>query len=121
MNTTTITGNLSREPEVRYTREGRACTQLGVAVTEREEIPEGSPVESTGHFEVVVWDDLAENVALSLCKGMGVIVTGRLGFRTWETDEGEHRSKVEIVASDVGPSLCFATADVMKVRRNIPV
>ena len=51
-------------------------------------------------------------MALSLTKGMRVVVTGRLEQRSWETDEGEHRSKVEIVADEIGPSLRFATADV---------
>jgi single-strand DNA-binding protein len=60
---------------------------------------------------------LAENVALSLSKGMRVIVTGRLEQRTWETEEGDHRSKVEITADEVGPSLRFATADVQRVER----
>ena len=65
--------------------------------------------ESTSFFDVVCWRDLAENVALSLTKGMRVVVTGRLEHRTWETEEGEHRSKVEITADEVGASLRFAT------------
>lgn len=56
-------------------------------------------------------------MALSLTKGMRVVVTGRLEHRSWETDEGEHRSKVEIVADEIGPSLRFATADVQRSRR----
>jgi len=56
--------------------------------------------------------NLAENVALSLSKGMRVVVTGRMGQRSWESDEGEYRSEVEIVADEIGPSLRFATADV---------
>ena len=56
-------------------------------------------------------------MALSLTKGMRVVVTGRLEQRTWETEEGEHRSKVEITADEVGPSLRFATADVQRVER----
>jgi single-strand DNA-binding protein len=56
-------------------------------------------------------------VALTLAKGMRVVVTGRLEQRTWETEDGEHRSKVEITAEEVGPSLRFATADVHKVER----
>ena len=70
--------------------------------------------EATSFFDVVCWRDLAENVALSLSKGMRVVVTGRIEQRSWETDEGEHRSKVEIVAEEVGPSLRFATADVQR-------
>ena len=63
------------------------------------------------------WRDLAENVALSLSKGMRVVVTGRLEQRSWETDDGGHRSKVEIVADEIGPSLRFATADVQRTQR----
>jgi single-strand DNA-binding protein len=65
----------------------------------------------------VCWRDLAENVALSLSKGMRVVVTGRLEQRSWETEEGEHRSKVEITADEIGPSLRFATADVQRTER----
>jgi hypothetical protein len=64
-----------------------------------------------------VFSVMAENVALSLSKGMRVVVTGRLDQRSWETDEGEHRSKVEITADEIGPSLLFATADVQRTER----
>ena len=117
-NTTTITGNLTREPEIRYTREGQATAQLGVAVNRRwQDRTTQEWQESTSFFDVICWRDLAENVALSLTKGMRVVVTGRLEHRTWETEEGEHRSKVEITADEVGASLRFATADVHKVER----
>ena len=117
-NTTTITGNLTREPEIRYTREGQATAQLGVAVNRRwQDRTTQEWQEATSFFDVVCWRDLAENVALSLTKGMRVVVTGRLEQRSWETDEGEHRSKVEIVADEIGPSLRFATADVQRVER----
>jgi single-strand DNA-binding protein len=68
-------------------------------------------------FDVICWRDLAENVALSLSKGMRVVVTGRLEERSWEDQEGRHRSKVELVADDIGPSLRFATADIRRVER----
>ncbi len=117
-NTTTITGNLTREPEIRYTREGQATAQLGVAVTRRwQDRTTQEWTESTSFFDVICWRDLAENVALSLTKGMRVVVTGRLEHRTWETEEGEHRSKVEITADEVGASLRFATAEVHKMER----
>jgi single-strand DNA-binding protein len=117
-NTTTITGNLTREPEIRYTREGQATTQLGVAVNRRwQDKVSGEWQEATSFFDVVCWRDLAENVALSLSKGMRVVATGRIEQRSWETDDGEHRSKVEIVADEIGPSLRFATADVRRTLR----
>src|SRR5579862_7786340 len=117
-NTTTITGNLTREPEIRYTREGQATTQLGVAVNRRwQDRTTQEWQESTSFFDVICWRDLAENVALSLTKGMRVIVTGRLEQRSWETEDGDKRFKVEIVADEVGPGLRFATVDVHRVVR----
>jgi single-strand DNA-binding protein len=117
-NTTTRTGNLTREPEIRYTKEGQATAQLGVAVNRRwQDRVTQEWQEATSFFDVVCWRDLAENVALSLSKGMRVVVTGRLEQRSWETEEGEHRSKVEITAEEIGPSLLFATADVQRTER----
>ena len=117
-NSTTITGNLTREPEIRYTKEGQATAQLGVAVNRRwqdRRIRNGRrrPHSSTSR----VLEVLAEIVALSLPKGMCVVVTGRPERRGWETEEGEHRSKVEITADEIGPSLRFATADVRRTER----
>ncbi len=118
-NTTTITGNLTREPEIRYTKEGQATAQLGIAVNRRwQDRTTQEWQETTSFFDIVCWRDLAENVALSLSKGMRVVVTGRLEQRSWETDEGEHRSKVEITADEIGPSLRFATADVQRTQRH---
>jgi single-strand DNA-binding protein len=118
---TTITGNLTRDPEIRYTREGQATTTLGVAVNRRWQNRETAEwEEATSFFDVVCWRDLAENVALSLVKGSRVIVTGRLEQRTWETDDGDRRSRVELNAEDVGPSLRFATAEVTRAERRGP-
>jgi single-strand DNA-binding protein len=91
---------------------------LGVAVNRRwQDKVTQEWQEATSFFDVICWRDLAENVALSLSKGMRVVVTGRIVQRSWETDEGEHRSKVEIVAEEIGPSLRFATADVQRTLR----
>jgi single-strand DNA-binding protein len=117
-NTTTITGNLTREPEIRYTKEGQATAQLGVAVNRRwQDRTTQEWQEAVSYFDVVCWRDLAENVALSLSKGMRVVVTGRLEQRSWENEEGERRTKVEITADEIGPSLRFATADVQRNER----
>jgi single-strand DNA-binding protein len=114
----TLIGNLTREPEIRYTKDGQASTSLGVAVNRRwQDRSSNEWQESTSFFDVVCWRDLAENVALSLVKGTRVVVTGRLEHRSWETPEGEHRSKVEVVADDLGPSLRFATAEVQRTER----
>ncbi len=117
-NSTSVTGNLTREPEIRYTREGHASTLLGVAVNRRWENRETKEwEESTSFFDVVCWRELAENAALSLAKGMRVMITGRLEQRTWETEEGERRSKIGIVAEEMGPGLRFATAEVQRTER----
>jgi single-strand DNA-binding protein len=115
---TTIVGNLTRDPEIRYTRDGQATTSLSVAVNRRwQDRTTKEWEESTSFFDVVCWGDLAENVALSLTKGARVVVAGRLEQRSWESDEGEKRSKVEIVADEIGASLRFATVDIHKVQR----
>ncbi|MGH9193018.1 MAG: single-stranded DNA-binding protein, partial [Acidimicrobiales bacterium] len=72
---------------------------------------------STSFFNVTCWRDLAQNVSESLEKGARVVVTGRLEQRSWETQEGERRSVVEIVADEVGPSLRWATADIKRNER----
>ncbi|MGH8997547.1 MAG: single-stranded DNA-binding protein [Acidimicrobiales bacterium] len=120
-NSTTVTGNLTRDPEIRYTRDGQANVVLGVAVNRRWQDRETHEwEESTSFFDVICWRDLAENAAMSLVKGMRVMVTGRIEQRTWETEEGERRSKVEIVAEEIGPSLRFATAEVHRNERSRP-
>src|SRR5580698_8187664 len=107
-NTTTLSGNLTRDPEIRYTREGQANATFGLAVNRRWQ-SRGSDTweEETSFFDVVCWRELAENVALSLVKGMRVIVSGRLEQRTWMLETGERRSRVELTADEVGPSLRF--------------
>jgi single-strand DNA-binding protein len=116
---TTIAGNLTRDPEIRYTRDGQATTSLSVAVNRRWQNRQTQEwEESTSFFDIVCWRDLAENVALSLTRGARVVVTGRLEERRWETDDGETRSKVELVADEIGASLRFATVDIHKVQRH---
>jgi single-strand DNA-binding protein len=117
-NSTMVTGNLTRDPEIRYTRDGQASVLLGVAVNRRWQDRETHEwEEATSFFDVVCWRDLAENVAMSLTKGARVMVAGRLEQRSWETELGERRSKVEIVADEIGPSLRFATAEVHRLER----
>jgi single-strand DNA-binding protein len=120
-NTTTLSGNLTRDPEIRYTRDGQANATFGLAVNRRWQ-PRGSEEweEATSFFDVVCWRELAENVALSLVKGSRVVVTGRLDQHVWETELGERRSRVEITADEVGASLRFATAEVTRTSRRTP-
>ena len=117
-NTVTIAGNLTREPELRFTPNGQATATFGIAVnrtwTDRQS---QERKESTSFFDVIAWGGLAENAATSLAKGTRVVVTGRLDQRSWETQEGDKRSKVEITADDLAPSLRWATAEVTRKER----
>ncbi len=76
--------------------------------------------EATSFFDVVCWAQMAENVAQSLGRGSRVVVSGRLDQRSWENAEGEKRSKVEITADEVGPSLRWATVAITKNERRSP-
>jgi single stranded DNA-binding protein len=105
-NTVTVVGNLTRDPELRYTPSGASNTRFGVAVNRRwMDRNTNEWQEATSFFDVVCWREMAENVSESLAKGSRVVVTGRLEQRSWETEQGEKRSIVEIVADDVSASL----------------
>jgi single-strand DNA-binding protein len=120
-NSITIVGNITRDPEMRYTAGGVSTATFGVAVNRSWRNQQTNEWEErTSFFNVVCWRQLAENVAASVRKGTRVVVTGRLEQRSWETDQGEKRSVVEVVADEVGPSLLFATADVHRVERSGP-
>ena len=116
-NNVTIVGNITRDPELRFTPSGQANTRLGVAVNRKwQDRNSGEWQEATSFFDVICWRELAENVSESLKRGARVIVTGRLEQRTWE-QEGNKRSVVEIIADEVAPSLRWATAKVEKTER----
>jgi single-strand DNA-binding protein len=116
-NSITIVGNITRDPELRFTPSGQANARLGVAVNRRwQDRSSGEWNEATSFFDVICWRELAENVSESLKRGTRVIVTGRLEQRTWE-QEGNKRSVVEIIADEVAPSLRWATAKVEKTER----
>ena len=111
----TIVGNITRDPEIRYTANGAAKASFGVAVSRRWQNRNTQEwEEQTSFFNVVCWREMAENVAESLGKGSRVMVAGRLEQRSWETENGEKRSVVEIVADEIGPSLRWATAQITK-------
>ena len=112
-NQVTIVGNLTRDPELRYTPNGAALVKFGVAVNRRFRDDAGQWKDGeTSYFDVTAWRTLAENIAESLTQGSRVVVLGRLRTNTWETAEGEKRSKIEIEADEVGPSLRWATVKV---------
>jgi single-strand DNA-binding protein len=117
--TVTVVGNLTNDPELRFTPSGAAVASFTVASTPRildkatNEWKDGDAL----FLRCSVWRQAAENVAESLTRGARVIVTGRLKQRSFETKEGEKRTVVELDVDEVGPSLRYATAKVTKAAR----
>jgi single-strand DNA-binding protein len=117
-NTVTLVGNVTRDPELRFTNSGQATASFGLAVNRRWQNRQTQEwEEQVSFFDVVCWREMAENVSESLTKGSRVVVTGRLDQRSWETQEGDKRSKIEVVADEVAPSLRWATAQVTRNER----
>jgi single-strand DNA-binding protein len=104
-------GNLTDQPEVRYTDSGIARAMFRVAVSARKD-------QEASFFTVIVWRDQAQNAAESLTKGSRVVVVGRLQQRTWTAEDGSARSSVEVVAEELGPSLRWATATTTRTTRS---
>jgi single-strand DNA-binding protein len=121
-NTLTIVGNVTRDPELKFLNSGQAWVKLSVAVNKRwknRQTDEWN--EKTSFFEVGAYGSLAENVANSITMGTRVTVTGQLEQRSWETENGDKRSVVEINAEEISPSLKWATAIVTRTpRENTP-
>jgi single-strand DNA-binding protein len=118
--TITVIGNLTDDPELRFTPSGAAVAKFRVASTPRTldrasgEWKDGEPL----FLSCNVWRQAAENVAESLQRGARVIVTGRLRQRSYETREGEKRTVIELEVDEIGPSLRYATAKVQKMSRS---
>jgi single-strand DNA-binding protein len=104
-------GNLTEDPEVRYTGGGIARVMFRVAVSGRIE-------QEASFFTVVVWRDQAEHAAETLSKGSRVVVVGRLQQRSWTAEDGSARSVVEVVADELGPRLRWATATTIRTTRS---
>jgi single-strand DNA-binding protein len=100
-------GNLTEDPEVRYTESGIARARFRVAASGRRE-------QEASFFTVIVWRDQAEHASKSLSKGSRVVVVGRLQQRSWTAKDGSARSTVEVLAEELGPSLRWATATTSK-------
>jgi len=115
----TVVGNLTDDPELRFTPSGAAVANFTVASTPRtldrqtNEWKDGDAL----FLRCSIWRQAAENVAESLTRGMRVIVSGRLRQRSYETKEGEKRTVVELDVEEIGPSLKYATAKVTKANR----
>ena len=108
--TVPVVGTVTRDPELRFTPNGAAVANFGLAWNRKGQNDE----EVVSFFDVTCWSGLAENVAESITKGSRVVVYGRLDQRSWENQDGERRSKVEIVADDVAPSLRWATVEITR-------
>jgi single-strand DNA-binding protein len=120
-NSVTLVGNITRDPELRFTASGQATASFGLAVNRVwNDRQTNEKKEAVSFFDIVCWREMAENASESLSKGARVVVTGRLEQRSWETPEGDKRSKIEVVADEVGPSLRWATAQVTKNDRRSP-
>jgi single-strand DNA-binding protein len=112
-----LVGNLTDDPEVRFTPGGTQVGSFRLAVTPRVRDGEGWKDGDTSYFRINLWRDLAAHAADSLSKGDRALVIGRLKARSWETPEGERRSVVEVEAEEVGPSLKWATATPQRTRK----
>ena len=120
-NSVTLVGNVTRDPELRFTNTGQANVTFGLAVNRRWQNRQTQEwEEATSFFDVVCWREMAENVSETLTRGARVMVAGRLEQRSWETQDGDKRSKVEVVADEIGPSLRWASAQVTKNERRGP-
>jgi single-strand DNA-binding protein len=106
----TITGNLTADPELKFTPNGAAVANFRIAVTTR--VRDGNTWRDgeTSFFRVNAWRQLAQHVTDSLSKGDRAVVIGRLRSRSWETPEGEQRSVIEVEADEIAPSLRWAVA-----------
>jgi len=110
-NSITVVGNLTRDPELRFTQSGKPTVTLGIAVNRRYQV-NGEWQEQTSYMNVVAWDQLAENIAASLTKGTRILATGRLDIREYTDREGAKRTAVDIIADEIGPTLRWATATI---------
>jgi single-strand DNA-binding protein len=118
-NVVTLVGNITRDPELRYTPAGTAVADFGIAHNTRRKNVNGEWEDGeTSFFDVTCWEQLAENASESLTKGTKVIVVGELRQESWNDKEsGDKRSKVKVIAATVGPALDWATAMVERNER----
>jgi single-strand DNA-binding protein len=117
-NTITVVGNVTRDPELKFLNSGQAAIRLSIAVNRRWQNRQTQEWEErVSYFEVTGYGSMAENAANSLQKGARVVVTGRLEQRSWETENGDKRSIVEINADEIAPSLRWATAVITRTPR----
>ncbi|GGP05459.1 single-stranded DNA-binding protein [Nonomuraea glycinis] len=120
--TITIIGNLTNDPELRFTQTGTAVATFTIASSPRtynKQLEQWEDGEAL-FMRCSAWRDLGEHICESLTRGTRVIASGQLRMRTYETDEGEHRTVFEMTVDEIGPSLRFATAKPTRAARKTP-
>ena len=116
----TLVGNLTKDPELRFSSKGTAWCSVGLAVTPRVRDDDGTWADGeTTFYELVTFGDLAEHVA-ELVKGTRVIAAGKLETETWTAKDGTERETVKLLADEVGASLRYASVDVRRTSRKPP-
>jgi single-strand DNA-binding protein len=116
-NSINVVGNLTGDPELRFTQSGTAMVSGSIASNRRYQV-NGEWQEQTSYFNFTAWRELAENIASTMSKGMRVVATGRMEQKDWTDKDGNKRTSYDLVLDEIGPSLRWATAVVTKVDKN---
>jgi single-strand DNA-binding protein len=116
-NSINVVGNLTGDPELRYTQSGTAMVSGSIASNRRYQV-NGEWQEQTSYFNFTAWRELAENLAATMTKGMRVVATGRMEQKDWVDKDGNKRTSYDLVLDEIGPSLRWATAVVTKTDKN---
>ncbi|MCL4376911.1 MAG: single-stranded DNA-binding protein [Actinobacteria bacterium] len=119
LNQLTLLGNLARDPEIKYTSEGLAITDLRVAVNRKWKNREGNDMENVEFFNITAWNKLAENCANDLKKGDRIMVSGRLNHRSFETKDGKKINIMNVIADVVAASLEFCSVKIVARDTNL--
>lgn len=117
-NVITMVGNITRDPELKFTRNGQAMLRVGIADNHGWKDKEGEWQTKVSFIDCVAWGQFAENLAETLEKGMRVVVTGRIDMQSWTNDNDEKRTKLELEVEGLGPDLRWATATVERNERD---
>ena len=116
-NSINVVGNLTGDPELRFTQSGTAMVSGSIASNRRYQV-NGEWQEQTSYFNFTAWRELAENIASTMSKGMRVVATGRMEQKDWTDKDGNKRTSYDLVLDEIGPSLRWATAVVTKTDKN---
>jgi single-strand DNA-binding protein len=116
-NTFTVVGNLTQDPELRFTQGGTPLCSGGIASNRRYQV-NGQWEEQTSYFNFTAWREMAENIAATFSKGMRVVATGRMEQKDWVDKDSNKRTTYDFVIDEIGPSVRWATAQVTKIEKN---